>query len=371
MPFRDFLRKGVFIMEEKDLQFIQNQIGYNFKNTDLLQQAFVRRSYSSENGGADNEVLEFIGDKALDIIVVKLLTEKFGYMASECDDYDIENEYDEFYCEHSEGELTEIKKHLVERKMLAHRIDVLGLGDYFIMGRGDISSQVEKKESVKEDLFEAVIGAVTLDSEWNFAEIESTVEVMLDIESCMAENKNSNYVELIQEWTLRNNNSVPLYYFEKGNYRSTWYYHFNGISQRFNDLGNPGHEEIKYHCLLNLSDELPIFRGFGSSKSEARKAVCELAYDYLDKNGLLYSIQDEIENPSRYYAVNQLETLARRGYFSIPEYVFEQKYDKDGNPVWKCECHIKEYDKYYQAQASAKKEAKKSAAFKMLKFVLR
>ena len=33
-------------MDKKDLQFIQAQIGYNFQNSDLLQQAFVRRSYA-------------------------------------------------------------------------------------------------------------------------------------------------------------------------------------------------------------------------------------------------------------------------------------------------------------------------------------
>lgn len=58
-------------MKNNDLQFIQDRIGYNFKNLDLLQQAFVRRSYSKENGGENNEVLEFIGDKALDIIIVR------------------------------------------------------------------------------------------------------------------------------------------------------------------------------------------------------------------------------------------------------------------------------------------------------------
>ena len=40
-------------MEQKDLTFIQDQIGYNFRNLDLLQQAFVRRSYAKEQGGED------------------------------------------------------------------------------------------------------------------------------------------------------------------------------------------------------------------------------------------------------------------------------------------------------------------------------
>ena len=53
-------------MDEKEIKFIQDQIGYTFKNQELLVQAFTRRSYSMENGGQDNEVLESIGDKALD-----------------------------------------------------------------------------------------------------------------------------------------------------------------------------------------------------------------------------------------------------------------------------------------------------------------
>lgn len=69
---------------EKELvwKMVQGQIGYDFKNRDLLQQAFTRRSYTAENGGENNEVLEFIGDKALDFMVVKLLIQKYGYLAN-------------------------------------------------------------------------------------------------------------------------------------------------------------------------------------------------------------------------------------------------------------------------------------------------
>ena len=44
-------------MDEKEIKFIQDQIGYTFKNQELLVQAFTRRSYSMENGGQDNESL--------------------------------------------------------------------------------------------------------------------------------------------------------------------------------------------------------------------------------------------------------------------------------------------------------------------------
>ena len=66
-------------MNENQIAFIQEQIGgYRFNNPGLLEQAFTRRSYSEENGGENNEVLEFYGDKVLDFIVVKLFSEWYG-----------------------------------------------------------------------------------------------------------------------------------------------------------------------------------------------------------------------------------------------------------------------------------------------------
>lgn len=353
-------------MENNDLKFIQDQIGYEFKNLDLLQQAFVRKSYAKENGGEDNEVLEFIGDKALDIIVVKFLSEQFGFLASECDDYDKFEDCDEFCCEYSEGKLTQLKSQLVGKKNLSRKIDNFGFAEYLIMGEGDIKNKVDTQDSVKEDLFEAIIGAVAIDSGWDFQEIESVVEIMLDPEAFLSNAEEDNYVEFIQEWSLRKNNLIPLYHFEISHYSETWYSPFKGVSENieFNKMPT-----IKYLCLMKIGD-LPIFRGFGSSKSAARKSVCKLAYKYLEENDMLYTIQDEIENPNKDEAISQLETLARRGYFSIPVYKFKQNYDKDGNPIWKCECHIKEYDNYYYSTASSKKYAKKSAAYKMLKYVL-
>ena len=55
-------------MNTNDINYIQNHIDYRFKKPDLLKQAFIRRSYSKEHGGENNEVLEFIGDKALDLM---------------------------------------------------------------------------------------------------------------------------------------------------------------------------------------------------------------------------------------------------------------------------------------------------------------
>ena len=345
-------------MDKKDLQFIQGQIGYNFQNTDLLRQAFVRRSYAKEYGGEDNEILEFIGDKVLDLIVVKLLAEKYGCFIR---DYE---EFDEFSCDKNEAELTDLKKKLVQKKTLADRIAILDLADYLLMGNGDIQKNINQEMSVKEDLFEAIIGAVALDSDWNMETLQDVIENMLDPESYFEEDQEDNYVGLIQEWTLKRYGMVPWYHFEKAS-QAVCYFPFDGISSSYN--GSP---ELKHTCLLKLGNLNTIFRSFGSSKSAARKATCELAYKKLEQDNLLFSIRDEIPNPNMDDAISQLEILARRGYFSIPFYNFVQKYDNNGNPVWQCTCQIKEISKHFFAESSSKKFAKKQAAYQMLKYTL-
>lgn len=351
-------------MESNDIRFIQDQIGYEFLNTDLLKQAFVRKSFSNENGGQNNEVLEFIGDKVLDFVVVKLLCTRFGSIISDA-------EGNEYMCQHSEGKLTEIKKSLVWKSNLAYRIQKLDLEKFLIMGQSDCNNNVQNEESVQEDLFEAILGAIAIDSNWDMQVLQEAVEIMLNPDDNF--DGEENYVEMIQEWTLRDSSSIPLYHFEKGSYSSTWYFPFDGISQSCNVIGGPESRELMqstHHCLLKISDNLPIFRGFGRNKNQARKNVCKLAYEYLEKNDYLFTIEDEIDEPSKDQAINQLEILARKGYFSVPTYDFLEQFDDNGNPIWQSKCMIEGESKVYKAKASSKKKAKKQAAYKMLKYVL-
>lgn len=373
-------------MEDRDLFFrmVQGQIGYTFQNIDLLHQAFVRRSFTEENGGQNNEILEFIGDKALDFAVVRMLIQKYGCLANgdpidgtklSAWEWEFKRQREigtvpkvnEFICNHSEGQLTKIKSRMVEKKTLARRIDELGFAEGLVMGNSDIQNNVQEELSVKEDLFEAIMGAVALDSGWDFGRIQSVAEVMLEPDTFLQTNEDTNYVRLIQEWEMQKNGVIPWYQYKEATYTSSWYMPFNGISD------NPpmsDYSKLNFHCYLKLLNDLPIFRAFGASKSDARMAVCKLAYKYLEDHDLLFTIQDEIANPNKAEAINQLEILARRGYFSIPTYDFNQRHDKNGNPIWECECHIVEYDTYFCAKSSSKKDAKKAAAFEMLKYVL-
>lgn len=378
---------------EVGFKMVQAQIGYTFRSKELLEQAFVRRSYTEENGGENNEILEFIGDKALDLAVIHLLIEKYGTRE------DKENEPEEtlpfgvkivhvnpqstthpgaLSCSLTEGDLTRIKSRMVEKRNLAQRIDELGFAEFLLMGKSDVKNDVGNERSVKEDLFEAIVGAVTLDCNWDFPTIRSVVEAMLLPEDFLEKDTEENYVRLILDWSMEVNHTLPGFWFRNEGYLTVSMGYadtqFHGVSQYFSPGEHRDLSRLKVQCQLNLCrPDVPIFRGFGESKSEARMNVCKLAYEYLEKEGYIreMSMADEIEEPALESAINQLEILARRGYFSIPVYEFQENHDKDGNPIWMCRCRIKEYSKAFSQEASVKKEAKKKAALKMLQYVLK
>ena len=104
----------------------------------------------------------------------------------------------------------------------------------------------------------------------------------------------------------------------------------------------------KYTCYITV-DGVKKAVGYGATKAMAHEEASKNIYDYLEANSMLYTIKDEIVNPSLNMAINQLETLSRRGYFSIPEYSFKEFHDNDGNPFWNVECNIDEME-YYSMQ---------------------
>lgn len=171
------------------LEEVQRKISYYFENLDLLSQAFKRSSFSTQYGGENNEVLEFIGDKVLDMFVTKVISDRFGFMKSQLDSYDEDNDLDEFciISHKNEGELTELKKEIVSNKTLARRIDDLGFMKYLYLGDSDLENNVISQEKVKADLFEAILGAIAIDSNWDPDLLQNSVEFMLKIEEFLVD----------------------------------------------------------------------------------------------------------------------------------------------------------------------------------------
>lgn len=208
------------------LDDVQKKIGYWFDNEDLLLQAFTRSSYSSQHGGENNEVLEFLGDRVLDFYVVKVIADRFGFVKSQSDYYDEENDLDE-YCivaHKNEADFTELKKQIVSNETLAKTIDKLGLFKYMYLGDTDLENPKFKDNliKVKADLFEAILGAVAIDSDWNQDELQNVVEFMLQIDDFLADIDTEeprpskfqleNAVTTLKELAEKGRCSIPEYY---------------------------------------------------------------------------------------------------------------------------------------------------------------
>ncbi len=326
-----------------DIKHVQERISYQFRNPDLLQQAFTRRSYSEENGSENNEVLEFIGDSALSLVIVRILTDTFG-------EYTPDEEWNEFRCRHgySEGRFTELKKALVEKKALAKSMDTLGFQKYLIMGKGDATSGGNKQDSVKEDLFEAIIGAVALDCDFDINTLTEVVDNMIDFDSFFKSNTvpQMNAIALLQQFMLKHWNTEPEYEFLND---------YDGITCR-----------VK---VPQSTYSVYLLEGRGTNKSSARMRAAEEAIVFLRGSGqLLDPLHEAIGKPIWEESVRQLHELFQKKLISEPKYIFGSKpeYDSNGNPVWSCELSLDEIEENWYLPGYTKKQAKQNCAYAAL-----
>lgn len=343
-------------MTEKEWKKVGQQIGYNFKNISLLKQAFTRKSYTNEtHDGENNEVLEFIGDKALDLIIVMELSDKYGKV----------NRGGEFVCQYDEGKLTEMKKKLVESKSLAQRIDHLKLAQYLVMGKGDRMNNAQEDTHVKEDLFEAIIGAVAIDSDWDMDAVQRVVDSMLQTRQYYKNPEShlrKSYTDMVQQWWQLKFGESPRYDFHCALNRTVT----EGMALMSNSLIEGGVGKIAGQ--LDYADL--VFVGRGNSNTEAREVTAELFYKFLTERCLLVTKDNEMSEAKPETAVSRLQEIAQRGYITMPEYEYKESHDGNGNPEWLCICIVEGFrNEHYQAQS--KKEAKRMAAYTMLIKVLR
>lgn len=182
---------------DKYIPEIEKQIGYVFKDKSLLRQAFTRTSFCNEHRmrpGAkyqSNEVLEFFGDSLLSAAIVTLLMEDFAKRYEHGISTDL-----------TEGDFSNIKSKLSDKRNLSLATERLGLQKYLLMGEGDSKLHVEREPSVMEDLFESIIGAIYIDSERDMQTVIGSVARMLDVKDYLTENKPpiQSYKNALQEW---------------------------------------------------------------------------------------------------------------------------------------------------------------------------
>lgn len=122
------------------LSALEAGLGYMFRNKAYMEQALT---HSSKSGAANNERIEFLGDRVLNLVMAESLFHRFP--------------------EEHEGNLAKRHSALVQGRMLTIIAGVLSLGDYLILSESERQSGGAENENILSDAMEALLGAIFLD----------------------------------------------------------------------------------------------------------------------------------------------------------------------------------------------------------------
>lgn len=217
---------------EQDIQKLMKTINYKFKNEKLLINALTHRSYANEHlhlNLKDNERLEFLGDSVLDLMSTDYIVNKFKNL--------------------QEGEMSKIKSRLISENAFSTIATEINLGEYLYLSNGENSSGGRKRKSILGDAFEALVGAIYLDSDYY-----TTKNVILSYLKKTMEHLNS--IEGILDY------KTELQEYIQGLYKVTPEY-------KIIDATGPDHDKV--FTVEVLINNKVIGKGVAKNKKEAEK----------------------------------------------------------------------------------------------------
>jgi ribonuclease-3 len=226
-------------MFKNQLDSIEEKLGYEFADKDLLTQAFIHRSFVNEMKGVQhNERLEFLGDSILGLFVAEYLFHRLPG--------------------HPEGELSKLRSQLVDAASCASYLQKLGLVESILLGKGERMSHA--KGSIQADVFEALIAALYLDGGHQVVKSFLLCHFEERIESVIG-SPPRNYKAELQDYSQKKFQKAPVY--------------------KVVEQTGPDHAKV-FHVLVTVNDsELGV--GVGASKKEAEQRA---AFEALSKLGV-------------------------------------------------------------------------------------
>ena len=166
---------------------LQKNISYQFNNINLLKQALTHRSVSKNN----NERLEFLGDSILGCVISRELYQRFPLI--------------------NEGQLSRLRSSLVKGQTLATIAKTINLSETLVLGQGELKSGGFRRESIQADAFEAILGAIFLDSD--YLTVSSVVLKLYDdlLNNISLEDSSKDFKTQLQELLQKKGYSLPQY----------------------------------------------------------------------------------------------------------------------------------------------------------------
>lgn len=219
-----------------DFHLLAEKLGLSFKNIDLLIEALTHRSYLNEHReytGSHNERLEFLGDAVLELATTDFLFKKFPASP--------------------EGELTSYRAALVNTVSLAESAQAIGLNDFLLLSKGESRDTGRARDVIRADAFEAIIGAIYLDSGFKQAEQFIAKNLYGKIDTIIAKRSYQDAKSRFQEIAQEKRGTTPNYVL---------------ISET-----GPDHSKLFTVGVCIGIEE--IARGEGQSKQEAEQSAAE------------------------------------------------------------------------------------------------
>ena len=216
---------------------LEERIQYKFRNSLLLAEALTHPSlgHESQRYHFDNQRLEFLGDAVLQLIFTEHLFEKFP--------------------DYTEGQLTKLRSRLVSREGLKVHAVNIGLGNYMMMGKGEETSGGRARSSALADAFEALIGAMYLDSGLDTVRKFVLREAMINIENVKFDTLDVNPKGRLQELLQA----------------------LSPVSPEYQVISESGPEHQKKFISEVCWNGIKLGAGEGQSKKEAEKFAAEQA----------------------------------------------------------------------------------------------
>ncbi len=224
----------------KDFSKLEKALKIEFKNKDLLAQAFCHRSFLNENPQLkmeNNERLEFLGDAVLELAVTEFLYKN--------------------HPKKSEGELTNWRAALVNAKMLSEKAKELGFNDFLLLSRGEEKETGKARQYILANAMESFIGALYLDQ--GYKPCKELIEKYL-----MTELPN-----IIESGLFKDAKSL---FQEESQERA-------GITPTYKVLDEKGPDHAKNFVVGVFLDRELIAKGEGSSKQEAELEAAKNALE--------------------------------------------------------------------------------------------
>ena len=224
---------------------LHKELGYTFKNSELILQAFRHSSYVNEQVGAnleDNERLEFLGDAVLDLAISHFLMERFR--------------------DANEGDLSKFRAMLVDEAGLFHVATRLNLGGYLLLGKGEEQSGGRHKPSILADTTEALIGAIYLDGGFDAAKLIIQRLFSPLLKKVHSEDLLQDFKSLLQEYTQQAYKTLPKY--------------------RLVEETGPAHDKA-FRIALSINGKF-LAEGRGKSKKEAEQHAAREAFFRLKED---------------------------------------------------------------------------------------